>query len=74
MLKCKNCPYSFGGEPDSLSDWCDECRCDPDTGWGGFTDHSVGEHFMNEQEQKTYYDNYDANEELEYINFLSENI
>lgn len=56
MLKCKNCEYSTCGKPDSLSDWCDECRNDPDTGWGGFTDHSVGEHFMTETEQQEYYE------------------
>lgn len=74
MLKCKNCSYSCCGEPDSLSDWCDECRNDPDTGWGGFTDHSVGEHFMNEQEQGIYYDNYDVNKELEYIQNVNRNM
>ena len=31
MSKCKNCPYSVGGERDSLSDWCDSCTHDPDT-------------------------------------------
>ena len=67
MSKCKNCPYSFGGERDSLSDWCDSCTNDPDTGWGGFTDHSVGEHFMDEQEQKQHYEKYSSNDELEYI-------
>lgn len=51
-MNCKNCPYSTTGEPDSLSDWCDECRNDPDTGWGGFTDHSVGKHFMTETERQ----------------------
>lgn len=44
MSKCQTCPYSFGGNYDPLSDWCDECTHDPDTGWGGFTDHRVGQH------------------------------
>ena len=62
MRKCKNCEYSTCGEPDSLSDWCDECRNDPDTGWGGFTDHSVGEHFMTETERQEYYEKHVHNE------------
>ena len=70
MKNCENCEYSICGEPDSLSDWCDECRHDPDTGWEGFTDHSVGEHFMNEEEQRKFYDNYDYKAELEYIQSL----
>lgn len=65
MLKCKNCQYSTTGQPDSLSDWCDECRNDPDTGWGGFTDHSVGEHFMSETERQEYYKKHVYNESPE---------
>lgn len=61
-MNCKNCPYSTAGQPDSLSDWCDECRNDPDTGWGGFTDHSVGEHFMTETERQEYYGKHVHNE------------
>ena len=60
MSKWSNCPYSWGGECDPLSDWCDECRNDPDTGWGGFTDHSVGMHFNSEKERDAYYHQYDT--------------
>ena len=60
MSKCSNCPYSWGGECDPLCDWCDECRNDPDTGWGGFTDHSVGMHFNSEKERDAYYHQYDT--------------
>lgn len=63
MSNCKTCPYSFGGNYDSSSDWCDECMCDADTGWGGFTDHRVGKHFDNDEEQQAYYDNMYKNEE-----------
>ena len=59
MKNCKNCPHSWGGHYDSLSDWCDECRNDSDTGWVGFTDHSVGRHFNSEEERKDYYRNHD---------------
>lgn len=57
--KCINCQYSCGGERDCLSDICDSCCCDPDTGWGGFTDHSLEEsvHFNSEEEQDEYYRN-----------------
>lgn len=64
-MNCKNCPYSFAGSYDALSDWCDECRNDPDTGWGGFTDHSVGKHFMTETERQEYYEKHVHNESTE---------
>ena len=40
-----------------MCDMCNEESNDPDTGWGGFTDHRVGKHFNNEQEQSDYYKN-----------------
>ena len=68
MSKCQTCPYSFGGNYDPLSDWCDECTHDPDTGWGGFTDHRVGQHFNNEAERQAYYDKmYSHEEEIKHI-------
>lgn len=54
-MKCKNCKYSYGGHRDAESDICDNCVCDPDTGWGGFTDHSIGKHFNSDEEAKRYY-------------------
>ena len=39
-MRCADCQYSYGGMPNALSDICDSCRHDPNTGWGGFTDHS----------------------------------
>lgn len=51
-MNCKDCPY--GSSPDPTSDICDGCRNDPDTGWGGFTDHSIGKHFYSEDERKDY--------------------
>ena len=44
--KCKGCPYGYGS-PDTNSDFCNSCRNDPDTGWGGYTDHSTGKHYDN---------------------------
>lgn len=56
---CKSCPHgTFGMGPDAMSDVCDGCRNDPDTGWGGFTDHSEGKHFNSEEEAKKYYENH----------------
>lgn len=55
-MSCHNCEY---GPYDPLSDYCDECMNDPDTGWGGFTDHRAGKHFNSEQEQEDYYKTYD---------------
>lgn len=69
MSKCSNCPHSWGGCYDSSSDWCDACRHDPDTGWGGFTDHSIGKHFNSEKERNTYYGVYEDNEPSEYEGF-----
>jgi hypothetical protein len=40
---------------DPLCDICDALSCDPDTGWGGFTDHYAGKHFYTHQEQSDYY-------------------
>lgn len=54
-MNCKNCKYSYGGHRDAESDICDNCVCDPDTGWGGFTDHSIGKHFNSDEEAKRYY-------------------
>lgn len=51
MKGCSGCPY---GSYDPTSDICDGCRNDPDTGWGGFTDHALGAHFYSEDERKEY--------------------
>ena len=53
MKNCEKCPY--GTHPDPSSDICDGCRSDPDTGWGGFTDHAAGKHFNTKQEQEEWY-------------------
>lgn len=37
-----------------LCDMCDEESNDPDTGFGGFTDHRLGKHFMSENERRQY--------------------
>lgn len=50
-MGCQGCQY---GSYDPLSDICDGCRSDPDTGWGGFTDHMLGKHFDSEEERDVY--------------------
>lgn len=58
--KCSECKYAaLGGGYDPCSDICDECRYDGDTGWCGFTDHSVNRHFYSEEEQKQFYEKSD---------------
>lgn len=58
--KCKTCIYSNCGEKDSLSDYCDECTCDGDTGWFGFTDCSIVDdnghspHFNSDEEHRKF--------------------
>lgn len=53
---CSNCPYSTYGDMDPLSDMCDGCMEDSDTGWYGYTDHSISDsdgnhpHFTNIKE------------------------
>jgi len=50
-----------------VSNICDGCRNDGDTGWGGFTDHSLGKHFYSEEERdeyiKTHEIDYDEDED-----------
>ena len=41
--KCSSCPHSICGSRNGLSDICDSCTCDPITGFGGFTDHSLSD-------------------------------
>lgn len=55
MKKCSNCPY---GPYSVLSDACDNCKYDSDTGFFGFYDHRVERHFNNEEEQQNYYSTY----------------
>lgn len=59
-MNCSSCPH---GPRSPLSDICDGCTCDPDTGWGGFTDHSVNRHFNTVKEQQDYMDNLTDEEE-----------
>lgn len=58
---CRQCPYGEDGY-DPYSEICDYCMMDGDTGWGGFTDHRVGQHFYSIAEQKKYYDFIDDDE------------
>ena len=60
--KCSSCQY---GGYNPLSDICDECMEDPDTGWGGFTDHRVGKHFNSREEQTEYYRTHDIDDEYD---------
>ena len=59
MKNCRNCPY---GPPSLLSDVCDGCRNDGDTGWGGSTDHSTGRHSYDDNRNSTMYDEYESDE------------
>lgn len=53
---CDKC--SYGPYYNSLSDFCDECMQDPNTGFGGFYDHRIGRGFIDENEQAEYYKKY----------------
>ena len=69
MNNCSDCPY---GPYSALSDMCDSCTCDADTGFGGFTDHRIDVHFNSEAEQERYYELHGAtkpDEEDDYYQF-----
>lgn len=56
-----NCAKCFWGEKyDNSSNICDTCQNDPDTGWGGFTDHKLGRHFYEEKEREAYKEHYES--------------
>lgn len=48
----RKCPCGERTSPDPSCDMCDGFRHDPDTGWGGFTDHFTGKHYNSEEEQR----------------------
>lgn len=50
--RCSKCPY---GPYNDLSDWCESCTHDPEAGWFGFTDHSIGVYFTSDEEQEKFY-------------------
>lgn len=52
----RTCPCGARTTPDPSCDMCDGWTSDPDTGWGGFTDHYLGQHFESEEERKKYID------------------
>lgn len=61
MSRCQDC--SYGSSPDPMSAVCDGCRNDADTGWGGFTDHSIGKHFNSDEEANEYYESHSFDDE-----------
>lgn len=55
IMPKKKCPCGANTTPDPLCDMCDGWQNDPDTGWGGYTNHYLGKHFdslKDEQEHK----------------------
>lgn len=62
-MSCRDCQY--GSSPDPMSDICDGCRNDSDTGWGGFTDHYLGKHFYSYEERDEYERNHNDDEDDE---------
>lgn len=65
---CSSCPYSTYGLYNPLSDVCDGCQSDPETGWYGHTDHSIEDedgnpcYYTNEDEHHEFLELYDWNE------------
>ncbi len=59
--KCSGCKYSTGGGRNPFSDICDGCTHDPETGFGGFRDHSLKDEngdslrFSSDKEQEELY-------------------
>ncbi len=59
----RTCPCSEKRtSPDPSCDMCDGHKNDPDTGWGGYTNHFTGKHYNSEQEEKTDIDDFDSDE------------
>lgn len=56
-MKPRRCPCGENTSPDPSCDMCDGWQNDPDTGWGGFTDHYLGKHFDSEKERDEYRQN-----------------
>ena len=50
----RRCPCGARTTPDPSCDMCDSWQNDPDTGWGGFTDHHLGKHFLSEEERQEW--------------------
>lgn len=50
----RRCPCGDRTSPDPSCDMCDGFSSDPDTGWGGYTNHFKGMHFNSEEEEKEY--------------------
>lgn len=65
MSKCSGCPNATFGKSDPMSDVCDGCQNDPDTGWGGFTDHSIGKHFYSDDERNEYLRDHEDDEDFD---------
>jgi len=51
MAKQSKCPCGAQYGPDPTCDICDGHRNDPDTGWGGSTDHFTGKHYNSDEER-----------------------
>lgn len=51
MSRCSTCPY---GPYSTNSDWCDDCRNEPNTGFYGFRDNKIGRVFSDENERDEY--------------------
>jgi len=39
------CPCGERNSPDPNCDMCDAHKCDPDTGWGGYTNRFTGKYY-----------------------------
>lgn len=62
---CFNCKYSNGGARNGISDMCDSCMNEPDTGWHGYTDNSVRDEYNNPR-------HFNSNEEFDIWSIMSE--
>ena len=45
------CPCGSRNSPDPSCDMCDSFAHDPDTGWGGYTNHFTGRHHSSEESE-----------------------
>lgn len=51
MKSSQKCPCGINRGKDPSCDMCDGHANDPDTGWGGYTNHFTGKHYSSKEEE-----------------------
>ena len=54
------CPCGARNTPDPSCDICDSWKSNPDTGWGGYTNHFKNKHYNTDEEELREYNSRDV--------------